>query len=68
MSEEYLLQMSGICKSFSGVRALDHVNFRVRPGKVMALGAPPQQPLLFPQKTDGLFPLFLPLQVSFPPF
>ena len=37
MSEEYLLQMSGICKSFSGVRALDHVNFRVRPGKVMCL-------------------------------
>ena len=37
MSEEYLLQMSGICKSFSGVHALDHVNFRVRPGKVMCL-------------------------------
>ena len=37
MSEEYLLQMTGICKSFSGVRALDNVNFRVRPGKVMCL-------------------------------
>ena len=37
MSEEYLLLMSGICKSISGVRALDHVNFRVRPGKVMCL-------------------------------
>ncbi len=34
---EYLLQMSGICKSFSGVHALDHVNFGVRPGKVMCL-------------------------------
>ncbi|MEY8331712.1 sugar ABC transporter ATP-binding protein [Lachnospiraceae bacterium 47-T17] len=34
---EYLLEMSGICKSFSGVRALDNVNFRVRPGKVMCL-------------------------------
>ncbi len=37
MSEEYLLQMSGICKNFSGVKALDDVNFRVRPGKVMCL-------------------------------
>lgn len=37
MSEEYLLQMTGICKSFAGVHALDHVNFAVRPGKVMCL-------------------------------
>ncbi|MCI8525636.1 MAG: sugar ABC transporter ATP-binding protein [Oscillospiraceae bacterium] len=37
MSEEYLLQMEGICKSFAGVHALDHVNFAVRPGKVMCL-------------------------------
>ena len=34
---EYLLEMSGICKSFAGVHALDHVNFKVRPGKVMCL-------------------------------
>ena len=34
---EYLLEMKGICKSFAGVRALDHVNFKVRPGKVMCL-------------------------------
>ena len=34
---DYLLEMSGICKSFAGVKALDHVNFRVRPGKVMCL-------------------------------
>jgi len=34
---EYLLEMKGICKSFSGVHALDHVNFAVRPGKVMCL-------------------------------
>ena len=34
---EYLLEMKGICKSFAGVHALDHVNFRVRPGKVMCL-------------------------------
>ena len=34
---EYLLEMSGICKSFAGVKALDHVDFRVRPGKVMCL-------------------------------
>ena len=37
MAEEYLLQMNGICKSFAGVHALDHVNFHVRPGKVMCL-------------------------------
>jgi len=34
---EYLLQMTGICKSFAGVHALDHVNLAVRPGKVMCL-------------------------------
>ena len=34
---EYLLQMTGIDKSFGGVHALDHVNFAVRPGKVMCL-------------------------------
>ncbi len=34
---EYLLQMTGICKSFAGVHALDHVNFAIRPGKVMCL-------------------------------
>ncbi len=37
MSEEYLLQMTGICKSFAGVHALSNVNFKVRPGKVMCL-------------------------------
>jgi len=34
---EYLLEMKNISKSFSGVQALDHVNFAVRPGKVMCL-------------------------------
>jgi simple sugar transport system ATP-binding protein len=34
---EYLLEMKNISKSFSGVHALDHVNFTVRPGKVMCL-------------------------------
>ncbi|MCI8280591.1 MAG: sugar ABC transporter ATP-binding protein [Lachnospiraceae bacterium] len=34
---EYLLEMTGICKSFSGVHALKNVNFKVRPGKVMCL-------------------------------
>ena len=37
MSEEYLLQMSGIHKRFGGVHALNDVSFRVRPGKVMCL-------------------------------
>ena len=34
---EYLLEMKNISKSFSGVHALDNVNFSVRPGKVMCL-------------------------------
>jgi simple sugar transport system ATP-binding protein len=34
---EYLLEMKNISKSFSGVHALDRVNFAVRPGKVMCL-------------------------------
>ena len=34
---EYLLEMKNISKSFSGVHALDHVNFAIRPGKVMCL-------------------------------
>lgn len=34
---EYLLEMSGICKSFAGVHALDNVAFGVRPGRVMCL-------------------------------
>lgn len=34
---EYLLEMTGICKSFAGVHALDHVNFSVRPGSVICL-------------------------------
>jgi methyl-galactoside transport system ATP-binding protein len=34
---EYVLEMIGISKSFPGVRALDDVTLRVRPGKVHAL-------------------------------
>jgi simple sugar transport system ATP-binding protein len=34
---EYLLEMKNIYKSFSGVHALENVNFAVRPGKVMCL-------------------------------
>ena len=34
---EYLLQMKGIDKSFGGTHALDHVNFAVKPGRVMCL-------------------------------
>ena len=37
MSEEYLLQMTGIHKRFGGVHALNDVTLRVRPGKVMCL-------------------------------
>ncbi len=34
---EYRLEMKGICKSFPGVKALDHVDFQLRPGTVHAL-------------------------------
>ena len=34
---EYLLEMKDICKSFPGVKALDHVQFSLRPGTVHSL-------------------------------
>jgi methyl-galactoside transport system ATP-binding protein len=34
---EYILEMSGISKSFPGVKALDNVSLKLRPGKVHAL-------------------------------
>ncbi|STL52172.1 galactose/methyl galactoside ABC transporter, ATP-binding protein [Escherichia coli] len=34
---EYLLEMSGINKSFPGVKALDNVNLKVRPHSIHAL-------------------------------
>lgn len=34
---EYLLEMKNISKSFSGVHALENVNFAIRPGRVMCL-------------------------------
>ena len=34
---DYLLEMNGICKSFPGVKALDHATLKVRPGTVHAL-------------------------------
>ena len=37
MGEEVLLQMTDICKSFPGVKALDHVSLTVRKGTVHAL-------------------------------
>lgn len=37
MSEEYLLEMEHISKSFPGVKALEDVSLRVRPGTVHAL-------------------------------
>ena len=36
-SDPPLLQVSGICKSFPGVRALDDVSFHVRRGQVIGL-------------------------------
>ncbi|HPH96892.1 MAG TPA: sugar ABC transporter ATP-binding protein [Anaerolineaceae bacterium] len=36
-SEQYILEMRNITKTFPGVRALDNVTFRVRPGTVHAL-------------------------------
>lgn len=37
MSEEYVLEMENISKSFPGVKALDGVTLRVKPGQVHAL-------------------------------
>ncbi|MFA6845963.1 MAG: sugar ABC transporter ATP-binding protein [Sphaerochaetaceae bacterium] len=37
MDENYALEMSGITKIFPGVKALDNVSFKVRPGSVHAL-------------------------------
>lgn len=34
---EYILEMKDICKSFPGVKALDHVSLKLRPGTVHAL-------------------------------
>ncbi len=34
---ETIVSMKGICKSFPGVKALDHVHFELRSGEVMAL-------------------------------
>lgn len=37
MSTEYILEMKDICKSFPGVKALDHVQLNVRTGEVLSL-------------------------------
>ncbi len=34
---EFVLEMRGVCKSFPGVKALDHAQLRLRPGTVHAL-------------------------------
>lgn len=34
---EYVLEMKDICKSFPGVKALDHVSLKIKPGTVHAL-------------------------------
>ena len=34
---EVIVSMTDICKNFPGVKALDHVNFELRSGEVMAL-------------------------------
>ena len=34
---EVIVSMENICKTFPGVKALDHVNFELRSGEVMAL-------------------------------
>ncbi|NAW66882.1 galactose/methyl galactoside ABC transporter ATP-binding protein MglA [Photobacterium halotolerans] len=36
-NDEFLLEMSGISKEFPGVKALDHVNLKVRPYSIHAL-------------------------------
>ncbi|WP_413701127.1 ATP-binding cassette domain-containing protein [Psychromonas sp. KJ10-10] len=36
-NHEFLLEMTGICKEFPGVKALDNVNLKVRPHSIHAL-------------------------------
>ena len=36
-THEFLLEMTGVSKSFPGVKALDNVNLKVRPHSVHAL-------------------------------
>ena len=37
MQQEYVLEMKNICKSFPGVKALDDITLKIRPGTVHAL-------------------------------
>ena len=37
MQSKCLLQMTGICKSFPGVKALDQVDFSIKKGEIHAL-------------------------------
>ncbi|WP_026486471.1 sugar ABC transporter ATP-binding protein [Caldanaerobius polysaccharolyticus] len=37
MAQEYVLEMRNICKNFPGVKALDNVTLKIRPGTVHAL-------------------------------
>lgn len=37
MDNEYILEAKGICKTFPGVKALDHVDFHIRKGEVHVL-------------------------------
>ena len=37
MAEQYRLEMKGVSKTFPGVKALDGINLKVRPGTVHAL-------------------------------
>lgn len=37
MAKDYILEMHDMTKTFPGVKALDNVNFKVKPGEVMAL-------------------------------
>lgn len=37
LEHEFLLEMTGICKSFPGVKALDNVNLSIRPHSIHAL-------------------------------
>ena len=37
MQKDHLVEMRGICKYFPGVKALQNVDFTLRPGEVHAL-------------------------------
>lgn len=48
---EIIVSMENICKSFPGVKALDHVNFELRSGEVMAVAWRKRRGQIYPDES-----------------